>query len=102
MRKIDLKRPIQNPVGDRGIMRPGIHHVHDEFLSHWFIKGLVEEGVVILLDEEAQHQSVLQLSGEKKVVEVISNKVLPIEVTPVVEVVEVAKSLNAVQMGKKK
>lgn len=49
MVKIELKRPIETPDGDRSILRPGIHHLKDETFSHWFIQGLVEAGDVVVL-----------------------------------------------------
>lgn len=47
---IRLKRPIENPCGDRALMTPGIHHVSEEFLAHWFIRGLMEAGDIIRQD----------------------------------------------------
>jgi len=50
MIKIQLKRPIELPVGDRCILRPGIHSIPDDVFSHWFIQGMVIAGDVVVLD----------------------------------------------------
>lgn len=49
MIKIELKRPIENPIENRAIMRIGVHNVSEEFLSHWFIQGLIQDGDIKVL-----------------------------------------------------
>jgi hypothetical protein len=50
MIKIELKRPIELPTGDRAILRPGIHNMQDDVFSHWFIQGMVNSGDIVVVD----------------------------------------------------
>lgn len=49
MFKINLKRAIQCPTGDKAIMRIGIHNIDDETFSHWFIQGLLHQGDIEII-----------------------------------------------------
>jgi hypothetical protein len=95
MKKINLKRPIALPVGDKRILRPGIHNIEDELFSNWFIQGMISTGDIIVIDDAASKPSVLKPSGEKRVVvEVIPKKA---EVAKPAEPVESVKPVEPVE-----
>lgn len=46
MRRIELKRPIQDPISKANLM-PGFHNFSEELFAHRFIKALVKNGSII-------------------------------------------------------
>lgn len=46
MRRVELKRPIQDPISKVNLM-PGFHNFSEELFAHRFIKALVKNGDII-------------------------------------------------------
>lgn len=46
MRRVELKRPIQDPISKVNLM-PGFHNFSEELFAHRFIKALVKNGSII-------------------------------------------------------
>lgn len=46
MRRVELKRPIQDPISKANLM-PGFHNFSEELFAHRFIKALVKNGSII-------------------------------------------------------
>ena len=46
MRRVELKRPIQDPISKANLM-PGLHNFSEELFAHRFIKALVKNGSII-------------------------------------------------------
>jgi len=93
MVKIELKRPIETPDGDRSILRPGIHHLKDETFSHWFIQGLVEAGDIVVLSiipSLARHKILPKVEPKMResevVIKSIKEEVKVEEINPKVDV----------------
>jgi hypothetical protein len=84
MKKVDIKRIMQNPI-TKAVMRPGIHNLPDEVFSHWFIQGMVENGSIVVINT-AIVPPVLKPTQERKVVNPIVEEIKPQKVVdPIVE-----------------
>lgn len=47
MKRVELKRPIQDPISKVNLM-PGFHNFSEELFAHRFIRALVKNGSIIL------------------------------------------------------
>jgi hypothetical protein len=86
MVRVEIKRIMQNPI-TKVAMRPGSHNLPDEVLSHWFVKGMIASGDIVIKEDISTGQSVLKPSQEVKLPKV---KVLVEEIKPVVKVINPA------------
>ena len=48
MVKLEFKRPVEDPFNRRGTLRPGIHTLEDDYLTHWGIQGMIAAGDIII------------------------------------------------------
>lgn len=46
MKRVELKRPIQDPISKVNLM-PGFHNFSEELFAHRFIKALVKNGSIV-------------------------------------------------------
>lgn len=46
MRRVELKRPIQDPISKVNLM-PGFHNFSEELFAHRFIRALVKDGSIV-------------------------------------------------------
>lgn len=84
--KIELKAPIQLPVKEKTILRPGVHNIPDDVFAHWFLQGKVKEGIVVVIGDNPS-PAVLPKSTKIKprVVEIPPKPVVPEAPKPAVE-----------------
>ena len=52
MVKVNLSRPVSVPInGIKTDLKPGVHNFDEKTLSHWFVRGLIEDGVITLAED---------------------------------------------------
>jgi hypothetical protein len=67
--EIDVKRPVAIPGEKSRVvdLRPGIASIDDSLLDHWFVKGLLNDGSICILERKKHNfKSLDQIEEEKK------------------------------------
>ena len=90
--KINLKAPIQLPIREKTILRPGVHDIPNDVFAHWFIQGKVHEGVIdVIADGDSAIKVLPKVAAIKaRIVEVMpaSKEKAPEIVAPKLEEVK--------------